>query len=158
MTHRVQRVQELIRRELATVLERNYTFDGLLLTLHEVTITPDLKSCRVWVGVLGGKNHQQEAAIEKLRLNRGSIQHELFKRVKLKNSPQLFFRLDRSIERGVRIVQAIDNLPPIEYAGDEPAPPFREVRKPKEKVEFKSDADFENDDLDDEADGTEDKA
>ena len=148
MTHRLQRVQELIRRELATVLERNYTFNGLLLTIHEVTVTPDLKSCRVWVGALGGKLHQQEAAIEKLRLNRGNIQKELFKRVKLKSSPQLFFRLDRSVERGVRIVQAIDNLPPIEYTGDEPAPPFREVREPKAKPEFHSDADFENDDLD----------
>ena len=147
MTHRLQRVQELIRRELATVIERNYVFSGLLLTIHEVTITPDLKSCRVWVGVLGGKSHQQEAAIEKLRLNRGSIQKELFKRVKLKHSPQLFFRLDRSVERGVRIVQAIDNLPPIAYPGDEPAPPFSEPRAPKPRREFNSDAEFEDDDL-----------
>ncbi|MDB6073693.1 MAG: ribosome-binding factor [Verrucomicrobiaceae bacterium] len=148
MTHRLQRVQELIRRELATVLERNYTFDGLLLTLHEVTITPDLRSCRVWVGVLGGKTWQQEAAIEKLRTNRGMIQNELFKRVKLKHSPQLFFRLDKSIERGVRIVQAIDNLPPIVNTSDEPAPPFREPGKKKEKLEFKDDADFETRDFD----------
>lgn len=152
MTHRLQRVQELIRRELATVLERNYTFDGLLLTLHEVTITPDLKSCRVWVGVLGGKTYQQEAAVEKLRLHRGAIQNELFKRVKLKHSPQLFFRLDKSIERGVRIVQAIDNLPPIVNLTDEPAPPFREAGKKKEKTEFKDDADFETGDLHDDED------
>ena len=150
MTHRVQRVQELIRRELATVLERNYTFDGLFLTVHEVTITPDLKSCRVWVGVLGGKPYQQEAAIEKLRLNRGAIQHELFKRVKLKNSPQLFFRLDRSVERGVRIVHAIDNRPPIVHTSDEPAPPFREPGKVKDKREFKDDADFESADFEEE--------
>jgi ribosome-binding factor A len=30
----------------------------------------------------------------------------------MKNSPQIFFRLDQSIERGVRILNAIDNLPP----------------------------------------------
>ena len=145
MTHRVERVRELIRRELAMVLEKNYTFDGLLVTLHDVNITPDLKSCRVWVGVLGGKTWQQEQAVEKLRTNRGMIQRELFKRVKLKYSPQLFFRLDRSIERGVRIVQAIDDLPPSLNPTDEPAPPFREAGKVKEKKvrEFASDEEFE---------------
>jgi|GEM_PF-215329 len=144
MTHRVERVRELIRRELAMVLEKNYSFDGLLVTLHDVNITPDLRSCRVWVGVLGGKTYQQEQAVEKLRNNRGNIQRELFKRVKLKNSPQLFFRLDRSIERGVRIVQAIDDLPPSLNPTDEPAPPFREPGKTKVKVqEFATDEEFE---------------
>ena len=145
MTHRLDRVRELIRRELAMVLERNYTFDGLLMTIHEVTITPDLKSCRVWVGVLGGKAWQQEQAVEKLRLNRGAIQRELFKRVKLKHSPQLFFRHDRSVERGVRIVQAIEDLPPIVNPTDEGAPPFREPGPVKvRKLHFASDEEFES--------------
>ena len=155
MTHRLERVQELIRRELAMVLERNYTFEGLLLTIHDVIITPDLKSCKVWVGVLGGKTWQQEAAIEKLRLNRGAIQTELFKRVKLKHSPQLFFRLDHSVERGVRIVQAIDNLPPLVDTSDEPAPPFREPGKKKEKTETAGATGFDWEKLGEDADDSE---
>jgi len=93
------------------VLEKGYRFENCLVTVHEVDVTPDMKQCFVWVGVVG-KAHQQEAVIERLTRARGAIQRDLYKRVKLRNSPQLFFRLDRSIERGVPLLNIIDNLPP----------------------------------------------
>lgn len=110
MTHRVQRVQELIRRELGTILERNFTFSGSLATVHEVSLTPDLKQCFVYVGVLG-KGSSPEAVIKKLNDGRGLIQRELYKRVTLKNSPSLFFKHDDSVERGVHVLSLIENLP-----------------------------------------------
>ena len=41
------------------------------------------------------------------------IQRDLYKRVTLRNSPQLVFRMDNSIERGVRVLDIIENLPPM---------------------------------------------
>lgn len=111
MSLRVKKVCELIRRELCTVVEKDYRFENCLVTIHEVDVTPDMRQCFVFVGVIG-KPHQQEAAIEKLKRARGAIQRDLYKRVKLRNSPQLFFRLDKSVERGVPLLNIIDNLPP----------------------------------------------
>lgn len=111
MSLRVKKVCELIRRELCTVIEKDYRFENCLVTIHEVDVTPDMRQCFVFVGVIG-KPHQQEAAIEKLTRARGAIQRDLYKRVKLRNSPQLFFRLDKSVERGVPLLNIIDNLPP----------------------------------------------
>lgn len=121
MNVRLERVRELIRRELATVLERNFSFPNKLITVHDSIPTADLKSCRVYVGVLGGSLKEREDVIEKLKTARGAIQRELYKRVKLKNSPQLWFQLDTSAERGVHTVNVIDNLPPIveDYGIDE---------------------------------------
>lgn len=110
MNHRVLRVRELIRRELATILERNYTFAGSLVTIHDVDITPDFKQCFIFTGVLG-KPGGGENIIKKLNDSRSSISRELFKRVILKNSPSLLFKLDDSVERGVRILRAIEDLP-----------------------------------------------
>jgi ribosome-binding factor A len=93
------------------VLERHYRFDGVVLTVHDVEATPDLKQCFAYIGIIG-KAGQEQAIIEKLGKERGSIQREVHKRIVMKNSPQIFFRLDQSIERGVRILNAIDNLPP----------------------------------------------
>lgn len=111
MSQRVLRVSELLKREISTVLERHYRFDGVILTVHDVEATPDLKQCFVYVGIIG-KALSGEFVIDKLNKQRGAIQREVHKRITMKSSPQIFFRLDQSIDRGVRILNAIDNLPP----------------------------------------------
>ena len=111
MSLRLDKVRELLRRELSLVIEKDYRVEDCLLTLHDVSITADLKQAFVYVGVIG-KVHQQEAAIQRLNKARGAIQRDLYKRVKLRNSPQLIFRLDHTTERAVPLVQLIDNLPP----------------------------------------------
>lgn len=121
MSHRIERVGELIRRELSRILEKGYGFAGSLLTVHDVNPTPDLKQCFIYIGIIGPE-HNQEEIIEKLNKQRAFIQKDLYKRVVMKNSPQLFFRLDKSVERGVRILHALDNLPPPA----DPLPPGEE--------------------------------
>jgi ribosome-binding factor A len=140
MNVRLERVRELIRRELATVLERNFSFPNKLVTVHDSIPSADLKSCKVHVGVLGGSLKEREEVIEKLKTARGAIQRELYKRVKLKNSPQLWFQLDTSAERGVHTVNVIDNLPPIveDYGIDESLyhqPKAAMSKKPKNEDE-----------------------
>jgi ribosome-binding factor A len=120
MTHRVQRVQELIRRELGPILDRTFVFPGCIVTIHGVSLTPDLKQCFVYVGILG-KKQSPEAILKRLNDGHGLIQRELYKRVKLKNSPSLIFKHDDSVERGVRIVNLIETLP--EPLPDEPLSP-----------------------------------
>jgi len=110
MTHRIERVRELIRRELGPILDRNFHFPGCIATIHEVSLTPDLKQCFVYVGVLG-KAKEPELIMKRLNDGRSLIQRDLYKRVKLKNSPTLYFKHDDSVERGVRIVSLIENLP-----------------------------------------------
>lgn len=126
MNHRVQRVQELIRRELGTILGKTYSFKDCFVTIHEVDMTPDLKQCFVYVGILGDvKRH--DGIIKKLNDQHGMIQRQLYKRVVLKHSPSLVFKFTDSVERGVRLLNIIENLPPpaeepVEIPGDEAAP------------------------------------
>lgn len=119
MNHRILRVRELIKREIATIIERNFSFNGSFVTIHDVDLTPDLKQCVIWAGVIGKTTHP-ENLIKKLNDGRSMISKELFKRVILKNSPSLYFKLDDSIERGVRLLQTIENLPePIPFEEEE---------------------------------------
>jgi ribosome-binding factor A len=119
MNHRILRVKELIRREVGTILERNFSFKDCLVTIHDVDMTPDLKQCFIYVGILG-KGEPPEAIIQRLNEGRGMIQRQLFKRVVLKNSPTLVFKHTDSVERGVRVLNIIENLPePAADSGDE---------------------------------------
>lgn len=121
MSQRILRVQELIKRELGTLLQRELEFPGLLVSIHDVEMTPDLKQCKVFFGVLGGGPHAGERVLEKLEGHRGALQNKLARRVILKHTPTLQFRLDDSVERGVRTLRAIEALGEIpDHPADEP--------------------------------------
>jgi ribosome-binding factor A len=114
----------LIQRELGTMLQRDIEFGGVLVSIHDVEITPDFRHCTVHYGVIG-KARDERWVQEQLEKHRASFQSKLSKRVVLKNTPHLHFRLDHSIERGVRVLQAIDNLPP---PAEDPTPPPEDDR------------------------------
>jgi ribosome-binding factor A len=116
--NRLDRVNESIKRELGALIRREFTFQAKLVTVHEVDITPDLKSAHVYIGVIGTPE-EQHAAMAQLHDARARLQRELSRRVIMKFTPHLHFELDTTGERGDRILQIIEdlNLPP------ESAPP-----------------------------------
>jgi ribosome-binding factor A len=117
MKHRLERVNELIRRELGELINREMTFHAALVTVQQVDITPDLKHAHVFISVMGSEA-EAKAAMAKLHASRTTLQHLLSKRVVLKFTPHLHFKLDESIERGTRIINILEQ---IEIPPDEPA-------------------------------------
>ncbi len=109
MKNRLDRVNELIKRELSELVRRELTFTAKLVTIQQVDITADLKHAHVYVGVIGSFDEQKQALAE-LHDNRQRLQTEISKRVVLKWTPQLHFKLDSSGERGDRILQILDEL------------------------------------------------
>lgn len=111
MSRRLDRVNELLRREIGNVIQKDYEWHGKLVTVSGVEVTQDLKEGKVWIGVLGG---QGTPVIEKLNREHGSIQSKVMKRVVLKSTPVLRFHHDASAVRGVEIVnllEEVDKLP-----------------------------------------------
>lgn len=109
MSNRLARVSELLKRELGVCLEREFDFKDILVTIHDVDVTPDLRHAHVFVGIVGNEN-KRGSVMEQLERKRGQIQAQVMKRVVLKYTPQLHFRVDDSIERGVRVVNILDEL------------------------------------------------
>lgn len=115
MKNRTLRVQELIRTELGPIILREVRFAAKLVTIHSVSVTPDLRLCHIYMSVIGTEAEQRDA-IQKLQDSRSMLQSALAKRVVLKYTPQLSFHLTNSIERGVRVVELLEdlNIPPAE--------------------------------------------
>jgi ribosome-binding factor A len=107
--NRLDRVNELIKRELSDLVRREITFTAKLVTIQQVDITPDLKHAHVYVGVIGSEEDQKQA-MNALNDQRLRLQNEVSKRVVIKWTPQLHFKLDTSGERGDRILQILDEL------------------------------------------------
>ena len=108
MKHRLLRVNELLKRELSSIITREINFEGALVTLNQVDVTPDLKSAHAYVSVLGKKD--QSAVMANLEEHRVILQSALAKAVTLKYTPQLVFHLDDSIERGARVFEILQQI------------------------------------------------
>jgi ribosome-binding factor A len=109
MKHRIERVCEVLKRELGVIILRELTFSSPLVTVSAVDITPDLKQAHVYVSALGTERQKQDA-LEVLEQNRALLQGEVAKRVILKNTPHLNFKFDTSIERGSRVLGILDEI------------------------------------------------
>lgn len=108
MSQRLTRVNELLKREISAVVQKDFEFPNILVTVNAVQVTQDLKEAKVHVGVLGTKNEAE--VIRKLNARHGFIQGRVMKRVVLRNTPVLTFRLDSSAERGVDMVNYLQHI------------------------------------------------
>ena len=116
MKHRLERVNEVVKRELSELISRELNFEpAVLVTIPAVEISPNLKQCNVYVSVIGA-SYQKSDVITELQEHRKTLQRELSKRVVLKYTPHLNFKLDDSIERGSRVLEIIQDIdePPRE--------------------------------------------
>lgn len=99
------RVGELIRHALAEILQRGDIHDpalkGVVITVPEVRLTPDLRIARVFVMPLGGKN--ADAVLAAFERNKRFIRGEIAHRIDIRHAPDLTFELDTSFDEGDRI-------------------------------------------------------
>ena len=75
----------------------------------EVYVAPDLKTCKVWISVLGSEE-DRDNTIKGLTSASGFIRHELAMRMNLRNTPELTFISDSSAEYGVNMIHKIDEI------------------------------------------------
>jgi ribosome-binding factor A len=111
MTDRMRRVNAAVREVLSeTVGELKDPRIGFV-TVTGVETSPDLRTARVYVSVLGSER-KRENTLAGLEAAHGVLQARIARELRMKRTPQLTFEYDDSVERGVRISQLIDELAP----------------------------------------------
>jgi ribosome-binding factor A len=115
-SYRTTQVGAQVREEIMQIIQRELKDPRIgFVSITEVRMSPDLRSARVRVSVLGDEA-AQKAALTGLNSARGLIRHDLGRRLQnLKFSPEVRFELDPSIEYSVRIAKTLrEILPPTE--------------------------------------------
>jgi ribosome-binding factor A len=107
---RLQRVRELLKRQIGETIRREFPLQEVgIIVVNDVTVSNDLHSASVFVG-LTGTEEQQKKAISLLHQERKRIQGIVGRAVVLKYTPQLRFVLDESISRGNRVLEIIEEI------------------------------------------------
>ena len=105
------RVNGEVQRVLAEIIRGEIKDPriGLLTSVVAVEVAPDLKSCKAWISVLGGEE-EREATLAGLKSAEGFIRRQLAQRINLRNTPEITFVMDQSIEYGVNMSRRIDEV------------------------------------------------
>jgi ribosome-binding factor A len=107
---RVERVRELMKRELSEIIRREIPLSEVgLITVNDVEVSKDLQNATVYVGVVGTERQRQDALV-RLGHSRKQLQASVGRAVVLKYTPLLRFVLDDSIQRGNRVLQILEEL------------------------------------------------
>ena len=100
----VQRVlAEIIRGEIKDPRITPWT------SVVAVEVAPDLKSCKAWISVLGDEEARSNT-LQGLKSAEGFIKRQLAKTINLRNTPDITFVMDQSIEYGVNMSHKIDEV------------------------------------------------
>src|SRR5215471_13511208 len=107
---RLQRVRELLKREIGEVIRREFPVEVAgLVTVNDVDVAGDLHSAIVFISILGTVE-QQKRGFDLLLRHRKRIQGLVARSVVLKYTPTLRFLMDDSVVRGNRVLEIIADL------------------------------------------------
>ncbi len=105
------RINGEVQRVLAEIIRGDIKDPRIspLTSVVAVEVAPDLKSCKAWISVLGGEEERQ-STYQGLKSAEGFIKSRLAKIVNLRNTPDITFVMDQSIEYGVNMTRKIDEV------------------------------------------------
>ena len=107
---RIQRVRELLKREIGEAIRREFhVSEAGLITVNDVDVAGDLRSATVFISILGNPD-QQKRGFQLLNEHRIRLQGFIGRAVVLKYTPKLKFVFDDSIVRGNRVLQIMEEL------------------------------------------------
>jgi ribosome-binding factor A len=107
---RADKVSEAIKREISVMLTQEVKDPGIhFVTVTTVETADDLRHANVFVSVLGDEETRQET-MKALDRAKGFLRRELGRRVQLRYTPEIHFRIDKSLDHAMKIKGILNQL------------------------------------------------
>ena len=105
------RINGEVMKELSLIIRQEIKDPRIhmMTSVTSVEVAPDLKTCKVYISVMGSDEEKKDT-IAGLRSAEGYVRRQLAKRLNLRNTPEIQFVLDQSIEYGVNMSRLIDEV------------------------------------------------
>ena len=108
--NRLGRIDEEYKKEISQIIGfelKNSSITGMI-SVTKVKVTSDLKYAKVYVSILNSKNLKE--TMEGLKKSSGFIRSELARKINLRNTPEILFELDDSLEYGAKIDSILKDI------------------------------------------------
>jgi len=109
VSRRLKQVADLIARELEPILLREVEFPpGAFPNIIKVEVAADLKNATVWLGVVPPEKREEVLAV--INKNIGEVQRTLNKRLTMKFTPRLSFKVDTTSDKVARVQELVEEI------------------------------------------------
>lgn len=126
MTRRTERLQEFIKEQVSEIILQHVRDPRIgFVSITDVEVSADLRHAKIFVSVLGDEE-AKKASMAGLDSALKFIRGELGRRLQMRYTPEIMFRLDTSIERGSRVVSLIRDVTQGATHGDDATPADRD--------------------------------
>lgn len=110
MSFRPERLAEAIKKEVSDMLREELKDPRIgFVTITCVDVSKDLRCASIYASIYGSPA-EQKSTIEALQKAQGFIRGELGRRIRLRYTPEITFKLDESISRGSRIISLMEEV------------------------------------------------
>lgn len=105
------RINGEVQKELSRIINREIKDPRIhpMTSVTDVFVTPDLKECKAYISVLGDEDDQADT-LAGLKSAAGYIRRELARSINLRNTPEITFYMDQSIEYAINMSKKIDDV------------------------------------------------
>ena len=111
-TRRIQKVSSLLKKELSLIL--NHDLDEPIISdnfisISKIEISPDLHYCKIFI-TISVEDEKMEKIVDGLNISKSLIRHKLAQRIQMRRIPELTFKIDRALEKGLAVLKVLDKL------------------------------------------------
>ncbi|MBE5959378.1 MAG: 30S ribosome-binding factor RbfA [Lachnospiraceae bacterium] len=105
------RINGEVQKELSNIIRSEIKDPriGIMTSVTAVEVAPDLKHCKAYISVLGDDKAKADT-LAGLKSAEGYIRRQLAHSINLRNTPEISFVIDESIEYGVKMSKMIDDV------------------------------------------------
>lgn len=122
MKYRKDRLEELIKRIVSDIFLKEVKDPRIgFVTFTGVELSKDYSEARIGVSFLGTSTDVRKG-MEGIRSSSGYVQKLLGRELKMRNTPSVYFFIDKSVQEGVDMVSKLENLPGVKNSSDDNKP------------------------------------
>lgn len=110
MSTRQEKLEALLKQEIAEILRKEFGDPRLgFVTITDADVSPDMSHAKVFISILGSEEQKTEG-LKLLKHAQSYVRQLLSKRISLRTVPMIDFRLDSSVDQGMKITELLEQV------------------------------------------------
>ena len=110
--YRIAKVSSLLKKEITLILQNDLENDLIrdhFVNISKIDLSGDLQYCKVYI-TSTAKEKVRKEIVENLNISKSSIRHKIGKRIEMRRVPEIIFREDVVLDKGLSVLKLLDEL------------------------------------------------
>ena len=110
--YRLAKVSSLLKKEITLILQNDLENDLIrdhFVNISKIDLSGDLQYCKVYI-TSTAKEKVRKEIVENLNISKSSIRHKIGKRIEMRRVPEIIFREDVVLDKGLSVLKLLDEL------------------------------------------------